>query len=181
MLCQDVVRPAAIVPATLPMSSYSLDWTCASCKTQNERPLTKIEAAFFDSLNIRRTLRCRKCGGSTIGSWSHPTPDPADPEVMDVWMGNKKLFFLEQDEELFLGGIDARRLIELLSDPKTPRWRSGTLFLALVYKVYGGKYVNAAEEKAARSYLNQHLAVWKDSKAMPFQIRKAVLQALQEN
>lgn len=100
---------------------------------------------------------------------------------MEAWMENKKLFFLEQDEELFLDGIDARKLIELLTDPKTPRWRGGTLFLALVYKVYGGKCVDAAEEKAAENYLKQHLDDWKGAKGIPFQIRKAVLQAIEQD
>ncbi len=169
---------ATLIPTVTPMPTYSLDWTCGSCKTQNTRPLTKIEAAFFESLKIGRTLRCRKCGGGTVSSWSCPTPDPADPEVMEAWLGNKKLFFLEQDEELFLEGVDARRLIQLLGAPKTPSWRGGTLFLALIYKAYGGKYVDEAEERAATDYLKLHLDDWKDAKGIPFQIRKAVLQAV---
>ena len=174
------LEPAAFTSIALLMPAYSLTWTCGDCKTQNERSLTKVEAAFFYALNIGRRLRCKKCGGTTVSSWFHPTPDPADPEVMEAWLRNKKLFFLEQDEELFLVGIDARRLIELLSDPKTPRWRGGTLFLALVYKVYGGKYVDAAEERSAKNYLRQNLAAWKDAKRVRYQVRKAVLETLRE-
>ena len=69
---------------------------------------------------------------------------------MQAWMGNKKLYFIEQDEELFLDGVHAHRLIELLSDPKTPRWRAGTLLMAMVCKVYGGRYADAEEESRGR-------------------------------
>ncbi|GAB4358849.1 MAG: hypothetical protein Kow00114_11290 [Kiloniellaceae bacterium] len=143
--------------------------------------MTKIEAAFVHALKIGRSLRCRKCGGGKVTALAHGGPDVSDPEVLQVWLDNKKLYFLEQDEELFLSGIDARKLVELLNDPKTPRWRGGTLFMALIYKVHDGKYANASEEKAARAYLKQHLDLWKDAKGIPFQIRKAVLQAIKED
>jgi len=100
---------------------------------------------------------------------------------MGAWLENRKLYFLDQDEDLILAGLDARRLVELLSDPATPRWRGGTLLLALIDKVCAGSYVDTAEEVAAKGYLKQNMEYWKDAKSIRFQTRRAVLQALQEH
>ena len=163
-----------VVPA------YSLTWSCGDCKTQNERPLTKVEAAFFGALKVQRTLRCKKCGGGNVTAFAHAGPEVSDPEVLQPWLDNEKLYFLEQDEELMLALVDARRLVDLLNDPATPRARLRLLLRGLVYRVHAGKLADPDEEQAAKDYLKQNLAVWKDTKSIPFQIRKAVLAALRE-
>lgn len=161
-----------------PLSDYSLSWTCGDCKTQNERSLTKFEAAFCEALKIHRKLCCKKCGGGSSTSMAYPIPDLADPEIMQAWLGDKKLFFMQQDEELALAGIDARRLVELLRNPATPRWRGGTLLLALMEKVCAGIAAEPEEERVAKDYLRQTLDDWKDAKSIRFQIRKAVIRSL---
>src|SRR3546814_6455049 len=96
-----MLRPVEALQRRRPtaMTDYSLSWTCADCGTQNNRPLTKIEAAFCEALKIFRTLRCRQCGGGKVKSCGNSLPDASDPEVLQAWLSNKKLYFLQQDED----------------------------------------------------------------------------------
>lgn len=138
------------------MRQYSLIWTCWDCGTDNTKMLTKYHAAFHEALKLQKTFKCRKCGHRKARSSACILPHPDDPELLEAWLADKKLFFLSQDEELFLMEIRAKVLIGLIENDKTPRHRRGVLSAALHQKIKGGVFDNVEDEKIAREYFESN-------------------------
>lgn len=162
------------------MAGYSYSWTCGDCKTRNEERLSKLQAAFLEARKIYRSWECRKCRGRNVVSRAGPLPDPNDAEILQAWLADKKLFFIEQDEELILAALQSSTLIGLLSDDSTPRGRKGILFLALLVKAAGRDFAHDEDAQTAKRYLAEKRADWAQVKGIPFRIRKAVLAFIEE-
>ena len=162
------------------MTGYSHCWICGDCKTRNEERLNKLQAAFLEARKIHRSWRCRNCGSQNVVNRAGSLPDPDDPEILQAWLSDKKLYFIEQDEELILAALQSSILVDLLSDDSTPRWRKGILFLALLVKAAGRDFAHDEDAQTAKRYLAEKRADWAQVKGIPFRIRKAVLAFIEE-
>ena len=162
------------------MTKFSFSWTCRDCKTRNEMPLSKFQAAFLEALKVKRSVECKKCGGRNVRGCAWAPPDLDDPELLQAWLSDKKLYFSSQDEELMLVDVRSSVLVELIESEATPPVRRGTLFLALVYKTVGKYFHNPDDARIAKEYLRETHADWGNSKAIPFQTRKRVRAILDE-
>lgn len=90
---------------------YKLERECANCKNIDIIYLTKFEASFelFDSDKIWNS-ECTKCLSLKCANLRHFHPK-LDEEILNIWGVDEKLFFYEQDEELFLAEIEYFELI----------------------------------------------------------------------
>lgn len=85
---------------------YKLTRTCKDCENVDSYELTRVEAAFelYNSKEIWNK-KCSKCGSVSCGSLVHHHPK-LDKSLLDIWGSDPTLYFMEQDQELFLAEYD---------------------------------------------------------------------------
>ena len=93
-------------------------WTCADCDKANQEPLTKHQAAFFDSLPL--SFKCKICSSEKRSGSSHAMTE-IDDELLSAWLDDESLYFMSQDEDLIMADIPTTRLIKAIDQGSSMR------------------------------------------------------------
>ncbi len=132
---------------------YEFTATCARCKRDYTRPLTKYEAAFFDNLPLDRS--CPHCGGTASAS-GHPIPD-IDLELLEIWY-KEGLSFMAQDEDLILAPT---KLPILRAFMGSDRDKAAAIAEVLAVKFYEDEFDTAAERQWTATWLIENQDLWR--------------------
>ncbi|MEM8824740.1 MAG: hypothetical protein AAGF30_14125 [Pseudomonadota bacterium] len=137
------------------MTDWEFDGTCGVCGRDYTRPLTKYEAAFFDSLDL--DMSCPHCGGAPSGS-GHGIPE-IDLDLLETWWREDGLVFLSQDEDLIMADTKLTILRDFIGDDRD---KAEAMAPVLAVKFYSDFFDDDAErEWTARWLVTNRKAVSK--------------------
>lgn len=147
------------------MSSYTSTWVCADCKTVNEILLNKTEAAFFVCPEYKKTTPCTNCGGKESDSSSQPLVE-IDRGLMEMWLVNEGLYFLDQDEALLIADVSSEILLDMLARDHVSCVKRITLLEALIVRLTDELTTSALEVNAISEFLKLNQSQWDGNAAI---------------
>ena len=126
-------------------NQYKQYRTCANCDFEDERTLSIIEASFASRSEWKEA--CSHCGGNEFSGSNCEIP-LLSREALELWCGDKDLYFLDQDEDILIaeaGNLDL--LIEYLDNEKVNSDKRSILLSVLCILLYDNlKNVPSSED-----------------------------------
>lgn len=138
--------------------AYFRRWECGDCGTNNSKELTRYEAAFLDSLDLR--FECVSCGSTKYQTSSFTQPK-IDADLLEAWFKDSSLMFMQQDEDLLVADADLAEIRAFLDRPDAPEARRAKLGEALAVKLYDGAFKNEAERRWILDWLRAYPEAWR--------------------
>ena len=136
---------------------FEFSGTCAACGEVTNVTLTKKTAAFFHVLGS--SFICGSCGCERAKSSSCPIPD-IDQELLEIWLEDEGLCFLDQDEELIVSGAPALELINAFRKANS-KFRSAQIAISIAIRFHDERYGSEDEQTLMEDWLRTNVDTWR--------------------